>query len=106
MEFEKIKITDINPASYNPRTITEENYQKLKDSLGNFGLIDPIIINLRNNNTIIGGHQRYKALLDGDNTTLYLIRLGDIGWVFTDTNLKVTDENMEKLMNILQNTVH
>lgn len=100
MEFEKIKITDINPASYNPRTITEENYQKLKDSLGNFGLIDPIIINLRNNNTIIGGHQRYKALLDGDNTTLYLIRLGDIGWVFTDTNLKVTDENMEKLMNI------
>lgn len=100
--FETIKITDIKPATYNPRTITDENFDKLKQSLNQYGLVDPIVINLKNENTIIGGHQRYKALLDehNTNTELYLIRLGDIGWVFDNLDLKVEDDTVEKLLNI------
>ena len=101
-DFETIKITDIKTATYNPRTITDENFNKLKQSLNQYGLVDPIVINLKNENTIIGGHQRYKALLDehNTNTELYLIRLGDIGWVFDNLDLKVEDDTVEKLLNI------
>ena len=37
-DFEKIKITDIKPAPYNPRLINEENFSKLKQSLNRFGV--------------------------------------------------------------------
>lgn len=63
MEIEKIKITDIKPAEYNPRQITSEELTKLTNSISTFGLVDPIIINLKNNK-IIGGHQRYEVLIN------------------------------------------
>lgn len=101
--YEKIKITDLKPAAYNPRVISEDNFNKLKQSLGNYGLVDPIVINLKNQNTIIGGHQRYKALLEDGNKELYLLRLGDIGWVFDNPNMQVENEEKEKLLNITLN---
>ena len=63
MSFDKIKITDIIPAPYNPRTISDQDKTRLRNSLQEFGLVDPIVINLKNNH-IIGGHQRYEAILD------------------------------------------
>ncbi len=100
MNLEKIKINELKSADYNPRVISEENFEKLKQSLNQFGLVDPIVINLKNNNTIIGGHQRYRVLLEDGLDELYLLRLGDIGWVFDNIDLKVEDESIEKLMNI------
>ena len=63
MSEAKIKITDIVPARYNPRKISNEDYNKLSNSINEFGLVDPIIINLSNKH-IIGGHQRYQILLN------------------------------------------
>lgn len=105
MQLDKIKITDIEPASYNPRTINNEQYDKLSRSIQEYGLVDPIIINLQNNK-IIGGHQRYKVLLDeyaSTNQDLYLLQLGDIGWVFPNTDLKIDSEEHEKALNIILN---
>ena len=62
VEIEKIKITDIVPADYNPRLISESEATKLKNSLSTFRLVDPIVINLKNNH-IIGGHQRFLKLI-------------------------------------------
>lgn len=110
MEFEKIKITDIVPAEYNPRLISADEQLKLRNSLDKFGMVDPIVVNLSNNH-IIGGHQRFDVLLDKymedgfDNTDLYLIRLGKIGWVFTDTDLDVGDVNHEKALNLALNKI-
>lgn len=110
MKFEKIKLTDITPAHYNPRQITTTQKTQLRNSLETFGLVDPIIINTKNN-TIIGGHQRYDTILDqymekGEFTpTLNLIRLGDIGWVFTDTDIKIESEEHEKALNIALNRI-
>lgn len=104
MQLDKIKITEITPAKYNPRQIDIDNYSKLIDSLNTFGLIDPIIINLKNDNTIIGGHQRFNIIMSqSDETELNILKLGDIGWVFDQDELRVDDENMEKLMNITLN---
>lgn len=103
-EVEKIKIEDITPADYNPRQISDNEMNKLKNSLEEFGLVDPIVVNLKNN-TIISGHQRFNILQnDSENyKELNLIRLGDIGWVFTDTELKIESVEHEKALNLRLN---
>lgn len=107
---ETIKITDITPARYNPRKISDEDYKKLSNSIAEYGLVDPIIINLQNMH-IIGGHQRYDVLLEQyingneDYAELELIRRGDIGWIFPKGELKVKDLNHEKSLNITLNKV-
>ncbi len=110
MEMETIKITDLKPAEYNPRRISDDDYQKLKNSISTFGLVDPIIVNLKNMH-IVGGHQRYDVLLDEhmlDNdflAELPMIRLGDVGFVFTDTELSIRDDDHEKALNLALNKI-
>lgn len=110
MKLEKISLVDLNPAEYNPRKISDQELLKLENSINEFGLVDPIIINLKNNK-IIGGHQRYEALYNkytADNDfqpELNLIRLGDIGWVFEDTELKISSEAQEKALNLALNKI-
>ena len=110
MSTETIKITDIVPARYNPRKISNEDYNKLSNSINEYGLVDPIIIHLSNNH-IIGGHQRFEVLMDeymngnNDYHELILIRRGDIGWIFPDEELKIKDINHEKSLNITLNKV-
>lgn len=105
MKIEKIKITKIEPAKYNPRKINDNDYTKLEKSINEFGLVDPIIINLKNNR-IIGGHQRYKVLLDTDkNQELNLLRFGDIGWIFNETEFTVQSEGHEKALNLSLNKI-
>ena len=110
MKIEKIKLNDIIPTDYNPRTITNEEIIKLQNSINTFGMVDPIIINLKNNH-IIGGHQRYNVLQDQYiqnnefDVELNLIRLGDVGWVFTDTDLTVESDDYEKALNIALNKI-
>lgn len=55
-----IKISDIKPAPYNPRKINDQQFEKLKESLGTLGFTVPILVN-ESNNIIIAGHQRTKA---------------------------------------------
>ena len=105
LDIDKIRLTDIEPADYNPRRISNTEYSKLSRSIRDFGLVDPIIINLQNNK-IIGGHQRYQVLLDeytSNDEDLYILRLGDIGWVFPTTDLKIESEEHEKALNIILN---
>ena len=108
--MDKISIVDIVPAEYNPRVISDDEFKKLSNSIGEFGLVDPIIINLKNNK-IIGGHQRYdvllnKYMLDNDfYANLNLIRLGDIGWCFPNEDLKIKSEEHEKALNLALNKI-
>jgi len=57
---EKRKISEINPAEYNPRRLTDKQKADLKDSLDTFSLADPLVIN--KNNVLVGGHQRLLIL--------------------------------------------
>ena len=62
-EIRKFKLSALQPADYNPRTITDEALQGLAASLERFGCVEPIIVNVRGgSNVIVGGHQRYKVL--------------------------------------------
>lgn len=60
--MEYVKFTDIKPADYNPRRISDSAFVELKGSLKTLGFILPIIVN-RENMTIVAGHQRTKAAM-------------------------------------------
>lgn len=60
--MEYVKFTDIKPADYNPRRISDSAFAELKGSLKTLGFILPIIVN-RENMTIVAGHQRTKAAM-------------------------------------------
>jgi DNA modification methylase len=58
--YERVRIADLNPATYNPRRISNDALAGLRESVERFGLVEPIIIN--KDRTVIGGHQRLKVL--------------------------------------------
>lgn len=45
MKLETIKLNDLNPAEYNPRTITKQEFEGLKESLKAFGQQENLIVN-------------------------------------------------------------
>ncbi|HFI0087695.1 TPA: site-specific DNA-methyltransferase [Streptococcus suis] len=65
MEIIEIRLSELHPASYNPRKKLkkgDKEYEKIKQSLLKFGYVDPIIVN--KDLTVIGGHQRLTVLKD------------------------------------------
>jgi hypothetical protein len=65
---EKNKIKFRNPdeligSEYNPRKLSQEQFEAISDSLKRFGFVDPVIVNKNpeRNDIIIGGHQRVKV---------------------------------------------
>ena len=64
-ELKTLKVADLIPADYNPRKALkpgDREYEKIKNSIKEFGYVEPIIIN--SDMTIIGGHQRATVLAD------------------------------------------
>lgn len=93
MRFEKRNVSDLIPAKYNPRKDLkpgDKEYEKIKNSITEFGYVDPIIIN--SDNTIIGGHQRLKVLRD-------------LGYTEVDCVVIEIDKTKEKALNIALNKI-
>lgn len=62
--IQKVSIDKINPAPYNPRITLKPSdpaYEKLKQSIEKFGLVEPLIWNKRTGN-LVSGHQRLAIL--------------------------------------------
>lgn len=109
MKIEKIKLSKLKAAAYNPRKDLkpeDKEYQKVKNSLGKWGLVDPIVVRYPSM-IVIGGHQRLKVLLEegGKNQEFTMLVLGDIAWVFKDKNIKIKDDSEEKALNIALNKI-
>lgn len=92
MEIVKVDINELISPEYNPRQITDDEMEKLKNSINEFGYISPIIVN-KHNNHIVGGNQRYEALKSLGYT--------DVDVVFVDES----DLNREKALNIALNKI-
>jgi DNA modification methylase len=94
VQVSKIPIDQLNPAVYNPRKDLkpgDPEYKKLKRSIQEFGYVEPIVWNKRTGN-IVGGHQRYKVLLDLGHT--------EVDCVVVDL-----DETKEKALNLALNKI-
>ena len=64
LRMERRRLSDLLPAEYNPRVTLgpeDKEFQDLVTSIRTLGYAEPILIN--EDGTIIGGHQRYNALL-------------------------------------------
>jgi hypothetical protein len=59
-KIEKRKVNDLKFYPGNPRKISKEMLEKLKNSIREFGAVEPLVINKQNE--VIGGNQRLKAL--------------------------------------------
>ena len=93
MEFKKILISDLVPASYNPRKALkpgDAEYEKIKNSISEFGYCEPVIVN--SDMTIIGGHQRVTVLQD-------------LGYTEIDCVVIEIDKTKEKALNIALNKI-
>lgn len=94
MKIEKKHIDDLKPAEYNPRIelqTDDEEYQSLKRSIEEFGLVDPIIYNEQTGN-VVGGHQRLKVAKD-------------LGYKEFDVSVVSMSEEKEKALNIALNKI-
>ena len=77
MEIKNRKIKDLIRAEYNPRELTKEQHNQLKDSLQRFGMVDPVIINVHaeRKDIIIGGHQRIRVWEELGNKEIPTVEL-------------------------------
>ena len=76
--MERKSMSELHPAAYNPREIRAEALSGLNGSIDKFGVIVPIVWNKRTGN-IVGGHQRYKVLLEKgvEETDVVVVDLDD-----------------------------
>ncbi len=94
MEIKKILISDINPASYNPRVDLQPGdpeYERLRTSIKKFDLVEPLIWNKQTGN-LVGGHQRLKILKEEGRTEV-------------DVSVVDLSEKKEKALNLVLNKV-
>ena len=86
------KIGDLKLVDYNPRKQDRKVIEKIKNSIKEFGFVQPLVVN--KNNNIIGGNQRYVALLE-----LYGTKK-EVPVVMLDL-----DETKERALNIALNKI-
>lgn len=92
MKIIRKRIADMERATYNPRVDLrpgDEEYEKLKASIEQFGLVEPIVWNERTNR-VVGGHQRLTVE-------------ENIGHVEVDVSVVDLDDIREKELNIALN---
>jgi ParB-like chromosome segregation protein Spo0J len=97
METIDYPIKDLVFAEYNPRTITMDEMNKLKNNLQEFGCVQPVVANTGTTEEgkakIVGGHQRVTAALE-------------LGWETIPTVLiSEPDEKREKALNLSLNKI-
>ena len=94
MQWQTLPLGQLRPAAYNPRKALkpdDKEYQKIKNSIQEFGYVEPIIVNY--DMTVIGGHQRLTVLKDLGYTEAQCVVL------------HIEDEAKVKALNIALNKI-
>ena len=94
MKIVKMPLSKIDPAHYNPRRDLQPgdpDYDKLKKSIQEFDLVEPLILNQRTGR-LVGGHQRLKVLQD-------------LGRTKAQVSVVDLDEAKEKALNLALNKI-
>ena len=88
-----VKVGELKPSAYNPRTWNEETTKQLTESIQRFGLVDPLLVNgaAERKNIVIGGHFRLKVAKD--------LSFKEVPVVYLD----IPDEAKEKELNLRLN---
>lgn len=54
-----VSVEKLKPAPWNPRQISDHDFENLQRLISEFGMLQPIVV--QKNGTVIGGHQRLKV---------------------------------------------
>lgn len=93
LKIELVDISELKPSAYNPRRFDEQAIAGLTESIKQFGMVDPLLVNgsKERKNTLIGGHFRYKIAKD--------LGYEQVPVVYLD----IQDESKEKELNLRLN---
>lgn len=93
LSIQQVKIGDLKPSEYNPRSWNEDTTEQLTESIKRFGLVDPILVNgsQQRKNIVIGGHFRLKVAKD--------LGLTEVPVVYLD----IPEEEKERELNLRLN---
>lgn len=93
LTIQQVKIGDLKPSEYNPRSWNEDTTEQLTESIKRFGLVDPILVNgsQQRKNIVIGGHFRLKVAKD--------LGLTEVPVVYLD----IPEEEKERELNLRLN---
>ena len=92
LELRLMPLADLKPAPYNPRRVlapTSAAYRKLKASLAEFGLVEPLIWN-ELTGYVVGGHARLRIL-------------AELGYTEVPVSVVRLSEAREKALNVVLN---
>src|SRR5262245_29683746 len=92
LEIRTLPLADLKPAPYNPRRVLSPKspaYRKLKASLEQFGLVEPLVWN-EATGRVVGGHARLRILRE-------------LGVTQVPVSVVHLDEAREKALNIVLN---
>ena len=79
MKVEKVKLSEIKPNPKNPRLIKDEKFKKLVQSIKDFPQmleLRPIVVD--ENNVILGGNMRFKALKEAGYKEVSIVKANDL----------------------------
>lgn len=65
----KLRVKDLKPAKYNPRSISTDRLNKLAQSISEFGDLSGVVFNEKTN-TVVSGHQRLKTIGKKNSTII------------------------------------
>jgi len=71
------KLKSLKPCPWNPRETLqpgEHEYEAIKSSLNEFGLVQPLVYNVRSKQ-LVGGHQRRQVMLDQGITEAQVVEV-------------------------------
>jgi hypothetical protein len=94
LQVTQVPPEDLHPAPYNPRVELQpgdKDYEALKASLEQWGLVEPLVRNTTTGN-VVGGHQRLRVLTDLGYTTVPVVDVA-------------LDDEQERLLNVALNKV-
>jgi len=97
-EQRTVKRSEINFASYNPRTISDEARKKLKKNLQTVGLLGGVVWNIRSGN-LVSGHQKVSIM---DAVNRYDAETGANDYEFR-VEVVDFDDKTEKEQNLFMN---
>lgn len=95
----ELRRSQIKPAIYNPRTISNEGRKQLKRSIKRYGVVGGIVVNQATGYTIVGGHQKVSVL---DELNKYNEVTHENDYTLRVELINV-DEKTEKSLNIALN---
>lgn len=75
MNVVDVEISKLIAADYNPRLLTDKAKAKIWESIMQFGMVEPIVVNNAKGreNIIIGGHQRWYILKEMGKGTIPVV---------------------------------